>query len=334
MTVRSLLACLAFTLLPGLDAADAAGTAEGPAGREARAVLVTGASSGIGRSIAERLAANGFFVYAGARKPADLEALDRIENIKAIRLDVTVQSEIDAAVKTVRDAGRGLYALVNNAGVLITGPQTEVSVEKVEWLFDVNVFGVYRVTQAFAPLLIERRGRIVNIGSIAGSIGIRFLGPYSMSKHALEAYTDALAAELQPLGVHVSIIAPGDYATEIWSDDIARARLAKVVEEGSPYFEDYQAWMDVVAGLELKPPDEVAAVALEALSAEVPARRYLVVPNEAEMAWVTGSVVQRLAEMNANHAHSYTAQELTDQLRQAMAGQFPGGEQAEVRQAP
>lgn len=324
----------ACCLIPLLLAPGAVAAPETPADEQAallRAVLVTGASRGIGRSIAETLAANGYFVYAGARKPEDLAALNRIENVQAIRLDVTVPSEIDAAVQTIRDAGRGLYALVNNAGVLITGPSAEVGIDQVEWLFDVNVFGVYRVTQAFAPLLIENRGRIVNVGSIAGSIGIRFLGPYSMSKHAIEAYTDALAAELRPLGVHVSVISPGDYSSEIWSDDIARARLSKVVDEGSPYFADYQAWMDVVAGLELKPPDEVAAVALRALSAAVPARRYLVVPNAKEMAWVTGSLIERLAEMNAGHAHSYTAPELTDQLRQAMAVQAASRQQPKVR---
>jgi NAD(P)-dependent dehydrogenase (short-subunit alcohol dehydrogenase family) len=321
MTFRSVMVCLSFALFLALEPAEAAVSSDPPESGTTRAVLVTGASSGIGREIAETLAANGFFVYASARKPADLAALNRIENVQAIRLDVTIQSEIDAAVKTIRDADRGLYALVNNAGVLITGPATEVGVDQVEWLFEVNVFGVYRVTQAFAPLLVESRGRIVNIGSVAGSIGIRFLGPYSMSKHAIEAYTDALAAELQPLGIRVSIIAPGDYASEIWKDDLARARLARVVAEGSPYFADYQAWMDFVGGMELKPPDEVAAVALQALSAESPARRYLVVPNAEEMAWVTASLIERLAEMNANHAYSYTEHELTDQLRRAMAKQ-------------
>jgi NAD(P)-dependent dehydrogenase (short-subunit alcohol dehydrogenase family) len=234
---------------------------------------------------------------------------------------VTIQADIDAAVETIRNAGGGLYGLVNNAGVLITGPSAEVGLDQVERLFDVNVFGVYRVTQAFAPLIVASRGRIVNIGSIAGHIGIPFLGPYSMSKHAVEAYTDALAAEMRPFGVHVSIIAPGDYASEIWANEHARARQARVVSEASPYFDDYVAWMNVVAGLDLKPPDDVADVALRALSADPPARRYLVVPNADEMAWVTGSVVERLAEINAGHAHSYTGQELTEQLRRAMAGQ-------------
>ena len=199
-----LLTVLALILTTPAIASDAVSS-----GASQKAVLVTGASSGIGRSIAESLAKNGFFVFAGARKPGDIEALSRIPNIQGIRLDVTVQSDIDNAVIAVRDSGRGLHGLVNNAGVLITGSSTEVAIENVEWLFNVNVFGVYRVTQAFAPLIIESKGRITMIGSIAGNIGIQFLGPYSMSKHAIEGYTDSLASELERFDVHVSVVAPG-----------------------------------------------------------------------------------------------------------------------------
>lgn len=320
MARRSCLLALvaAWTILASAAPARAS---EADVAAQRPAVLVTGASSGIGRSIAQALAGNGFFVYAGARKQADLAELDRLDHVRSIRLDVTSQDDIDAAVGRIRREGRGLYGLVNNAGVLITGPAAEVDLDKVRWLFDVNVFGVYRVTQAFLPLLIESRGRVVNIGSIAGSIGIRFLGPYSMTKHAIEAYTDALALEMERFGVGVSLIAPGDYASDIWKSDIARARLAGVVDESSPYFDEYSAWIDFVANMALKPPDEVAAVAVRALSAAAPARRYLVVPNEEEMAWVTGSLVSRLAAMNADHAHSYSADELTEMLRQAMAEQ-------------
>jgi NAD(P)-dependent dehydrogenase (short-subunit alcohol dehydrogenase family) len=127
-----------------------------------KSVLVTGASSGIGKNIAHTLAAKGYRVYAGARKPADLKALNSIENIRSIRLDVTIQEEIDAAVDFIRNESGGLYGLVNNAGVLFAGPNIEVDIEQVKWLFDVNVFGVHRVTRAFAAMLIEGGGRIVN----------------------------------------------------------------------------------------------------------------------------------------------------------------------------
>ncbi len=284
-----------------------------------KAVLVTGASSGIGRRIAETLVANGYFVFAGARKPEDIEALNNIPNMQGVRLDVTVQSDIDAAVSTARKSGRGLHGLVNNAGVLITGPSIEVDVEKVKWLFDVNVFGVYRVTKAFAPLIIESKGRIAMIGSVAGNIGIEFLGPYSMSKHAIEGYTDALASEMERFDVHVSVIAAGDYASNIWKSDIARARAKEIVGPDSPYADDYHRWIDFIASAEFDEPVEVADAVRNAMSAEQPKRRYLVVPNKEEMAWVTGSAVQRLAELNGDHAFSYSTEELTDLIRSSIA---------------
>ena len=144
---------------------------------EQKAVLVTGASSGIGRNLAETLAENGYFVFAGARKQADLDALNEIPNIRSVRLDVTKQDQIDAAVETVRASGKGLYGLVNNAGVVTLGPITEIDEDDLKWIFDVNVFGVYRVTKAFAPLIIESKGRIVNIRSISGLLSGMFGAP-------------------------------------------------------------------------------------------------------------------------------------------------------------
>ncbi len=180
-----------------------------------KAVLVTGASSGIGLKITEVLAANGHFVYAGARKQKDLDALNAIENVRSIRLDVTKQDEIDAAVVIVQEGGKGLYGLVNNAGVFIGGPLIEVDVEEFKWLMDVNVYGPYRMTQAFAPLIIEQKGRITTIGSISGILSGQFAGQYSMSKHAIEAFTDSLAAEMERFDVKVSVIEPGNYKSKI-----------------------------------------------------------------------------------------------------------------------
>lgn len=287
-----------------------------------KAVLVTGASTGLGRAIAERLATEGYLVFAGARKKADLDALDAIENIRAIRLDVTVDEEVEAAVATIRAEGRGLYGLVNNAGVLITGPTSEVDIEKAKWLFDVNVFGVMRVTQAFVPLIIESKGRIINIGSISGNLAPQFLGPYAMSKHAIEAYSDSLGAGMERFGVNVSVVAPGDYDSEIWDRDLSKAKVSGIVREDSPYYEDYQEWMDLVANLESKSPIEVADTTLRALTDEAPSRRYLIVPNEMEMGWVIGAAVTRLAELNANHNFSYSDEELIAMLKAAMAKQL------------
>ena len=149
---------LAFTALPQPALAG-----------DQKAVLVTGASTGIGRDIAETLARDGYFVYAGARKQKDLDALNAIENIQAVRLDVTIQSEIDAAVETVRKGGKGLHGLINNAGIFVGGPLIEISMDDFHWLMDVNVYGVVRVTKAFAPMIIESKGRISTVGSISGA---------------------------------------------------------------------------------------------------------------------------------------------------------------------
>jgi len=129
-----------------------------PESRAQRAVLVTGASSGIGRKTTELLAQNGFFVYATARKEDDLKALAAIANVQALRLDVGKQDQIDAAVKTVQDGGRGLFGLINNAGVAVLAPLIEVTERDLAFQFDANVYGPYRLTKAFAPLLIASQG--------------------------------------------------------------------------------------------------------------------------------------------------------------------------------
>ncbi len=152
----------------------------------------------------------------------NLSALNKIKNVQAVRLDVTIQEEVNAAVETIREAGRGLYGLVNNAGVASGGPLIEIDEADVRWLFDVNVFGVLKVTQAFAPLIINSKGRIVTIGSISG-IGTWFGGgDYTMSKHAIEAFSDTLAMEMASFGVKVSVIQPGNYNSKIAKSAQAR----------------------------------------------------------------------------------------------------------------
>jgi NAD(P)-dependent dehydrogenase (short-subunit alcohol dehydrogenase family) len=157
------------TVVTSLAAATAASTQD-------RSVLVTGASSGIGLKMVEVLSANGFFVYAGARSADDLQRLDAMSNVKAVRLDVNDQDEIDAAVELVEREGRGLYGLFNNAGVAVVGPMIELEEDDMAFQMDVNLFGPYRVTRAFAPLLIESQGRIMTTGSISGVLSGPLLG--------------------------------------------------------------------------------------------------------------------------------------------------------------
>jgi len=284
-----------------------------------RAILVTGASTGIGRKIAEDLAQQGYFVYAGARKQKDLDALNQIANIQAVRLDVTIQKEIDAAVETVKKGGKGLYGLVNNAGVYIGGPLIEVDLEELQWLMDINVYGVYRITQAFAPMIIESKGRITNISSISGINTGRFSGHYSMSKHAVEAYTDALALEMEKFDVQVSVIEPGNYNSAIGAS--AKKRMSGKLSAGqSPYYaEELAEWMgDSWDRGQYKGPGEVSEAATHALFSDKPLRRYMVVPSEPEAAWSIDKVIQELVEFNQWQAYSYSREQLIEKLDAAM----------------
>lgn len=285
-----------------------------------KAILVTGASSGIGLRITEELAQNGYFVYAGARKKRDLERLNEMDNVEAVRLDVTIQDDIDAAVTQIRDGERGLYGLVNNAGVFIGGPVTDVSIEETMWLFDVNVFGVYRVTQAFAPMIIEQKGRITTISSISGIASGRFFSQYSMSKHATEAFTDSLAKELDRFDVKVSVIEPGNYDSKIVATAYERMIDKGYIKEDSPYAADLKEFMKWPADRSIyKAPDEVAEAALHALGADDPLPRYMVVPDVNEATRTIGRAIEEVAELNAWQAYSFTRAELIAMLDAAMS---------------
>ncbi len=211
-----------------------------------KAVLVTGASTGIGRKITELLASKGVFVYAGARKDSDIKELNAIENVMAVRLDVTIQEEIDAAVATITKEGRGLYGLVNNAGVAIVAPLIEVEEGELDFLFDVNIYGPYRITKAFSPLIIASKGRITTISSISGILSGTLFGPYSMSKHAMEAYSDSLAREMERFDVKVSVVEPGNYESEIGTTLKKRMEKNDIDIEGSPYQVEMQGMLDRV----------------------------------------------------------------------------------------
>ncbi len=286
---------------------------------EQKAILVTGASTGIGRNIAETLAREGHFVYAGARKPQDIAALSEIDNIQGIRLDVTVQEEIDAAVRTIENEGRGLYALVNNAGVAVLGPLIEIVVEDMQFQMDVYVFGTYRVTKAFAPLIIESKGRITTTGSISGILSGFLFGPYSMSKHAIEAYTDSLAKEMDKFDVEVSVVEPGNYNSAIFDTLLKRAKTRGQTTDGSLYKEDLDRFLNNAENAPKdKEPDEVSAAVLDALFESDPKRRYMVVPNARQAEVTIQKAIQELVQLNERHAYSYGREELIEMLDQAL----------------
>jgi NAD(P)-dependent dehydrogenase (short-subunit alcohol dehydrogenase family) len=277
--------------------------ADAPVPAAQKAVLVTGASTGIGRRITERLAAAGYFVYAGARKDSDLRELDAIDNVDSVRLDVTKPEEIAAAVETIGKAGRGLHGVVNNAGVAIAGPLLQTKEEDFDFLFDVNVYGPYRIVRAFGPLVIESKGRIVNIGSISGILSSRDLAAYSMSKHAIEAMTDSLAGEVAPLDVKVSVVEPGNYRSEIGRSAEKRSGTTNRLADRSKY----------------KEPDEVAEAVLRALSDPNPQRRYMVVPTQAEAELTIKKQIEELVQLNGNQPYSYDRKALIEMLDAALA---------------
>lgn len=271
-----------------------------------RAVLVTGASTGIGRKTTELLAQNGFFVYATARKDDDLKALGAIPNVQALRLDVTKQDQIDAAVKTVQEGGRGLFGLINNAGVAVLAPMIEVTEKDLAFQFDANVYGPYRLTKAFAPLLIASKGRIMTTGSISGTVTWAMGGPYTMSKHAVEAFTDTLAIELQPFGVHVGVVQPGNYRSEIMTNMRERLAQGGYGGEGSRYQKQLDRLLTQPASREqFKEPDEVAAAFLLALTDAAPKRRYMVVPNQREAELTIRAAIARVVQQNAGQPFAY-----------------------------
>ncbi len=326
-TTRTLVAHALLTCILGVSEIPAQGTQDG------RAVLVTGASSGIGLRTTEVLSDNGFFVYAGARKPEDLARLDAMENVQSIRLDVTVQSDIDAAVAFVRSEGRGLYGLINNAGVAVMAPLIELPEEDMAFQLDVNLFGPYRVTKAFADLLIESEGRIMTVSSIAGVLSGPFSGAYSMSKHGVEAYADALAAELARFDVTVAVVEPGNYRSQIVASMVQRMKERGYSAENSRY----GSMLDLIRGpldrSQYEVPDDVALAALDFLSSDAPKRRYLVVPNQSEAEITIRQAMRELAQLNQGHAFSYSRDELIEMLDEALA-EVPPSSSTATRSPP
>ncbi len=290
-----------------------------------KSILITGASTGIGRNLTETLAESGYHVYAGARKDKDLAALDAIDNVTAVQLDVTKQDQVDAVVAMIREKNTGLYALVNNAGVGGGGTVVDTPIEDQAFVYAVNVEGVYRTTQAFAPLVIESKGRIVTTGSIAGTISaIQGFSAYSGSKHWIEAYTDSFATEMEPFGVAVSVVEPGNYKSNIRRSSASRG-IEQTAAAGAEVSEEMKQAYEATAARELsyKEPDEVSEAFMHALFDDNPLRRYVVVPNAEEQAMTIGTKVNELVQLNQWGPYSYSRDQLVEMLDEALAEDAP-----------
>ncbi|HEY5983508.1 MAG TPA: SDR family oxidoreductase [Anaerolineales bacterium] len=248
----------------------------------AKSVVITGASTGIGRACALHMDTLGWQVFAGTRTESDAQSLrgDASERLQPLMLDVTDPHTIaEARAAVERFIGdTGLSGLVNNAGIAYGGPVELLELDELRRAFEVNFFGLIAVTQAFIPFLRRGRGRIVNMSSISGMIASPFLSPYSSSKWALEALSDALRVELHPWQIEVSVVQPGAIDTPIWSKGLHTAngildRLPK--ERMAMYAAEVERFE---AGLQPHgiPPSSVARAVAHALTSSRPRTRYRV----------------------------------------------------------
>jgi len=254
-----------------------------------KSAVVTGASTGIGRAISKALVDQGWRVFGSVRKEEDAADLRSAlgDSCTPLLFDVTDPEAINAAAAQVRDEleGHTLSGVVNNAGVALGGPLLYLDQDILRRQFEINVFGPLFVTQSFAPLLGADRslrgepGRIVNMSSIAGKIASPILGPYAMSKHALEAFSESLRRELMVHGIDVIIVGPGAIQTPIWAkaDEIDAEEY-----KGTEYY-------DILVGMREKfkefggaglPPEDVGSLVTEILTTAKPKTRYAILRNK------------------------------------------------------
>jgi NAD(P)-dependent dehydrogenase (short-subunit alcohol dehydrogenase family) len=233
-----------------------------------KSVLITGCSTGIGAACASRLAAEGWQVLAGVRNPRDAP-----EGTTEVLVDVADAASIQAAAEGVER----LDALVNNAGIAVAAPLEFLPLEELRRQLEVNLVGQVAVTQAFLPALRRAKGRIVNIGSIAGRSSLPFLASYAISKFALEAFTDALRVELRADGIEVTIVQPGTIATPIWTkpQPVVDALPEEARDRYGPRMEAMRAFANARTA-KAAPADRVADAVVDALTAWRPRSRYVV----------------------------------------------------------
>ena len=248
-----------------------------------RSVLVTGASTGIGRATALRLDGSGWKVFAGVRRDEDAEALRRAgsERLAPVMLDVTVPEQIAAAAELVeRESEAGLQGLVNNAGVAVPGPLETIPLEDFRRQIEVNLVAYVAMTQAMLEQIRRAEGRIVFLSSIGGRVAFPFGGPYHASKFATEAIGDVFRQELRPWGLRVSIVEPGSIDTPIWErgqrkGDEIEAKAPKTNLLYGAALEKFRKVIEDTAERGI-PPEKVAKVVAHALESPRPKSRYLV----------------------------------------------------------
>jgi NAD(P)-dependent dehydrogenase (short-subunit alcohol dehydrogenase family) len=249
------------------------------------AIVVTGASTGIGRATAIELDRIGYRVFAGVRKDSDAESIrgEGSDRLEPLTIDVADEASIASAAESVEEkiGDAGLAGLVNNAGIVVAGPLEGLPLDGLRRQLEVNVVGQVAVTQAFIPALRRARGRIVLMSSVGGRISIPFMSPYHVSKWGLEAIGDALRLELKPWGMEVVIVEPGAIATPFWQkgqDTADEVEGNMDPEVRRLYGEQLEAVRGAARKSEAEgiPPERVAEVVAKALTSARPKTRYLV----------------------------------------------------------
>lgn len=251
--------------------------------RENRFFLITGASTGIGRACALELDRLGFRVFAGVRSEEAAERLraEASDRLAPVRLDVTDVEQIAAAAGEIAAASgaAGLAGLVNNAGIAVPGPWELLPIDALRQQLEVNLIGQAAVTQACLPLLRQGRGRVVNISSVNGGMAVPYLGAYSASKFALEAFNDSLRSEVRKFGIRVSSVAPGAIATPIWDKSFGvadRLSAGLSAETAALYQSDIEAMRRSAArsARGAAPVERVVRAVVHALTAKRPKTHY------------------------------------------------------------
>lgn len=267
-----------------------------------QSVFITGASTGIGRDAAIRMAKRGWSTFAGVRRPEDGAVLEELSHgsITPVKCDVTDPEQIaEAADQIMRFTNGLLSGLVNNAGIAKPAPIELIPLDDLREQFEVNVIGQVAVTQAFIPALRRGSGRIVNVGSLSGMLSPPIIGAYAMSKFAMEAMNDALRRELRDSKITVSMIQPGPIETPIWLKSLTHAqplRDAMSDEHHSIYGAAIDALARAVSKEKEATVDIVSDAIEHALTDRRPKTRYPVGPNARRVTFLTRAFPDRLVD--------------------------------------
>ena len=269
-------------------------------------VFITGSSSGIGKACVLALDKLGYDVFAGVRRTEDGQSLSQIasDRLHPVIVDITNREQIAAAEETVRQGlgDRPLVALINNAGIGVGGPLEFVPIERLRHQLEVNLIGHISVSQVFIQLLRKSQGRIINVGSIAGTFASPLMGAYCASKYAMEAVSDVLRRELRPWNIKVSLLEPGIIGTKIWQK--AKAQSEGAIKEApeemislyGPLLERVRKHLEDIE-MKAQSPAVVAKAVVHALTAARPKARYRMGPGaraQKVISWLPETIQDRI----------------------------------------